>query len=151
MAPVPLPSAVLFACTSNAIRSPMAEALMKRLHGRAVYVQSAGVRAGELDPFTIAVMDEIGIDLRRHRSRRFDELDDDSFDLIVSLSPEAQHHAVEMTRIMACDVEFWNIFDPTIIEGSRGACLAAYRQVRDDLQQRILKRFPAVTTAVQIE
>jgi protein-tyrosine-phosphatase len=137
-----LPSSVLFACTFNSIRSPMAEALLKHLHGRRIYVDSVGVREAEIDPFAVAVMDEIGIDLSKHRTKTFDELEDTSFDLVVSLSPEAQHSAVELTRTMSCEVEFWPVLDPTVVEGSREEMLDAYRQVRDHLRRRILERFP---------
>ena len=136
-----LPDAVLFACTMNAVRSPMAEALLKHLLGHRVYVDSVGVRKGEIDPFAVEVMDEIGIDLSKHRPKTFDDLEDTSYDLIISLSPEAQHKAVEMTRTMACEVEFWNTFDPTMVEGSREARLEAFRQVRDFLKRQIEKRF----------
>ena len=122
---------------------------MKYLHGKQVYVDSVGVRAQDVDGFVIAVMDEIGIDVTKHRSKTFDDLEDDSFDLIISLSPEAQHKAVDMTRTMACDVEFWNTLDPTIVEGSREDRLEAYRSVRDGLMRRIRERFP-VTGAPQI-
>jgi protein-tyrosine-phosphatase len=137
-----LPGAVLFCCTQNAIRSPMAEGMLKQLLGKKIYVDSVGVRAGELDPFAVAAMDEIGIDMSKHRSKTFDALEDSSFDLIISLSPEAQHKAVDMTRAMACDVEFWNTFDPSIVEGSREQRLDAYRDVRDRLMDRIRERFP---------
>jgi protein-tyrosine-phosphatase len=137
-----LPEAVLFACTRNAIRSPMAEALLKHFHGARIYVQSVGVRPARIDPFVVAAMEEMGIDLARHRQRSFDDLEDDSFDLVISLSPEAQHRAVEMTRPMACEVEFWNTFDPSVVEGSREMRLEAYREVRDSLMRRILERFP---------
>ncbi len=137
-----LPSAVLFACTENTVRSPMAEAILKYLHGRHIYVDSVGVRKGELDGFAVAVMDEIGIDISHHHPKSFEDLEDTSFDLVTSLSPEAQHKAVEMTRVVACDVEFWNTFDPSVVEGSREVRLEAYRQVRDELMRRIKKRFP---------
>jgi protein-tyrosine-phosphatase len=137
-----LPGSVLFCCTLNALRSPMAEAMLKHLHGRRIFVDSVGVRAGALDEFAIAVMDEIGIDITKHKPKSFDDLEDDSFDLIVSLSPEAQHKAVDMTRTLAADVEFWNTFDPSIVEGSRDMRLEAYRQVRDQLMSRLLQRFP---------
>ena len=137
-----LPSAVLFACTENAVRSPMAEAILKYLHGRNTYVDSVGVRKGELDGFAVAVMDEIGIDISHHHPKTFEDLEDTSFDLVTSLSPEAQHKAVEMTRVVACDVEFWNTFDPSVVEGSREVRLEAYRQVRDELMRHIKKRFP---------
>jgi protein-tyrosine-phosphatase len=136
-----LPNAVLFACTNNSIRSPMAEGLLKHLLGHRVYVDSTGVRAGEVDPFAVAVMEEIGIDISRHRSKAFGDLEDTSYDLIISLSPEAQHSAVELTRTMACDVEFWHTLDPSVVEGSREARLDAYRQVRDALRRRIESRF----------
>lgn len=133
---------VLFACTFNSIRSPMAEGILKRFHGNRIYVDSVGVREGAIDPFAVSVMDEVGIDLHKHRSKTFDELADTSFDLVISLSPEAQHRAVEMTRTMACEVEFWNTFDPTAVMGNRDIVLAAYRQVRDTLIDRIRTRFP---------
>lgn len=136
-----LPGAVLFACTQNAVRSPMAEALLKHLLGHRVYVDSVGVRAGEIDPFAVEVMDEIGINLSRHRSKSFDDLEDTSYDLIISLSPEAQHKAVELTRAMACEVEFWMTFDPSIVEGNRETRLDAYRAVRDQLKRKIEERF----------
>ncbi len=120
----------------------MAEGILKYLHGHRVFVDSVGVRKGEIDPFAVTVMEEIGIDLAKHRCKAFTDLEDSSFDLIISLSPEAQHKAVEMTRTMACAVEFWNVFDPTVIEGGREARLDAYRLVRDDLMRRIKDRFP---------
>ena len=137
-----LPHAVLFACTQNAIRSPIAEGYLKHLHGSRIYVDSVGVRGTGVDPFAIEVMRELGIDIGRHKSKTFDTLADTSFDLVVTLSPEAHHRALEMTRVMACDVEYWPIFDPTIVEGSRETRLAAYRDVRDVLIGRIKARFP---------
>ena len=136
-----LPGAVLFCCTMNSVRSPMAEGLLKHYLGHKIYVDSAGVRSTDIDGFAVAVMEEIGINLSRHRAKTFDDLEDSYYDLIISLSPEAQHRAVEMTRTMACDVEFWNTFDPSLIEGSRETRLQAYRQVRDQLRQRIMERF----------
>jgi protein-tyrosine-phosphatase len=137
-----LPGSILFACNHNAIRSPMAEGLMKYLHGLRLYVQSAGVRPGELDPFAVAVMDEIGIDIARHHPHSFEDLEDAYFDLVISLAPEAQHRAVELTRATATELEFWNTPDPTLVEGSREVRLDAYRQVRDFLMRRIQQRFP---------
>ncbi len=136
------PDSVMFCCTMNAIRSPMAEGIMKKLHGTKIYVDSVGVRDGDPDGLMWEVMDEIGIDMRSHKPKTFDELEDTYYDAIIALSPEAQHHAVELTRTMACDVAFWNTFDPSIVEGSRDQRLEAYRTVRDQLMQRILKTFP---------
>ncbi len=136
-----LPSAVLFACSMNSVRSPMAEGIMKYLHGHEVYVDSVGVHKGEIDGFAIAVMEEIGIDIGKHKSKTFDDLEDASYDVVISLSPEAQHKAVEMTRVMACEVEFWNTFDPTVVEGNREARLDAYRKIRDQLTARIKEHF----------
>jgi protein-tyrosine-phosphatase len=137
-----LPKAVLFACSMNAVRSPMAEAILKHLAGRHVYVDSAGVRPGELDPFAVVVMDEIGIDLTRHKPKTFADLQDSSFDVVVSLAPEAHHQALEMTRTMAIEAEYWPTIDPTATAGSREQILDAYRAVRDGLFQRIKARFP---------
>lgn len=136
-----LPDAVLFACTQNSVRSPMAEGLLKHFLGHRVYVDSCGVRTSEVDGFAVAVMEEIGIDISKHRAKSFDDLEDTSFDLILSLSPEAQHSAVELTRTMACEVEFWNTFDPSMVEGSREVRLDAYRKVRDQMETRIHQRF----------
>jgi len=136
------PGSVLFACTQNAIRSPMAEALLKHFHGRRIFVDSVGVRAMDIDQLAIEVMAEIGIDLNRHRAKTFDDLTDASFDLVVTLSPEAHHRALEMTRIMACDVEYWPTLDATAGEGSRETRLADFRSVRDALKRRLLARFP---------
>jgi protein-tyrosine-phosphatase len=120
----------------------MAESILKYFHGYKVYVDSVGARKGELDPFAIEVMDEIGIDISNHKPKSFDDLEDTSYDLIVTLSPEAQHHAVEMTRTMAADIIFWNTLDPSFIEGNRESRLMIYRQIRDQILNRIKERFP---------
>ncbi|MDJ0684695.1 MAG: low molecular weight phosphatase family protein [Alphaproteobacteria bacterium] len=135
------PDAVLFCCSLNQVRSPMAEGIMKQLVGTRVYVDSVGVRKGHLDGFMVESMGEIGVDMSQHTPKVFDELQDTYYDLIVALSPEAQHHAVEMTRTMACEVEFWNTFDPTMVEGQRETRLEAYRLVREQLSKRIRQRF----------
>ena len=154
-APRRLPGAVLFACNLNQVRSPMAEGLLKRLVGDRVYVDSCGLRLPAMthddardedvdagvDPFVRTVMAELGCDVGRHRPKTFDELEDSSFDLVVSLTPEAQHHAVELARGRAVDIEYWPTFDPTLIDGSREARLEAYRAVRDALADRIAERF----------
>jgi len=136
-----LPGAVLFACTLNSVRSPMAAAIMRHLFGKFVYVESAGARAGELDPFAVEVMDEIGIEIGRYKPKSFEDLEDGSFDLVITLSPEAQHKAVELTRTNAVEVEYWPTLDPTALEGSREQRLEAYRAVRDELLRRIRMRF----------
>ncbi len=131
------PQAVLFACSHNALRSPMAESLTRYLFGRELYVASAGVRPGALDPFAVSVMDEMGLDISKHKPHTFEFLEDSSFDLIISLSPEAHHRALEFTRTMAVDVEYWPTLDPSDMAGSREQTLEAYRAVRDSLMQRI--------------
>jgi protein-tyrosine-phosphatase len=140
-----LPSAVLFACTLNAIRSPMAAAIMHHYFGHRVYVASAGISAGDPDPFVSLIMDEIGIDLKRHRPHSFEDLEDSAFDLVVTLSPEAQRRAEDMSRTMAIAVESWSIADPSLANGSREQILDSYRSVRDDLMKRILARFEPKT------
>ena len=137
-----LPGSVLFCCTYNIVRSPMAEGILKHLHGQRIYVDSVGLRTAAIDGFTLEVMAEIGVDLTRHRPKSFAELEDDLFDVIISLSPEAQHRAVELTRHNACLLEFWPTMDPTLVEGSRPVRLDAYRRVRDQLLARIGDRFP---------
>jgi protein-tyrosine-phosphatase len=142
-----IPGSVLFACTENALRSPMAEAMLKHLHGHHVYVDSVGVRAGDVDGFAIEVMADIGIEIGGHTPKSFADLEDTSFDIIISLSPEAQHGAVELTRHSAADLEYWRIFDPSMIEGSRETRLESYRQVRDELFARIRERFPVASVS----
>jgi protein-tyrosine-phosphatase len=138
------PQAVLFACGLNSVRSPMAAGLFKRTMGHAFYVSSAGVRKDDLDPFAVAALEEVGIDISRHRPTTFEELEDWeglNFDLIVTLSPEAHHKALELTRRIAADVEYWPTPDPTATEGTREQRLTAYREVRDQLAERIKSRF----------
>jgi protein-tyrosine-phosphatase len=138
------PQAVLFACGWNAVRSPIAAALFRHFVGRSVYVESVGVRQGEPDPFAVAVLEEIGIDIERHRPRTFDDLEEAeglNFDLIVSLAPEAHHKALELTRTIAADVEYWPTPDATAATGNREQVLDAYRAVRDLLSERISQRF----------
>jgi protein-tyrosine-phosphatase len=131
---------VLFICAMNSVRSPMAESIARHYFGNSVYVQSAGVRKGEPDPFMVATLDEIGIDASRHKPRTLEELDDWeglNFDLIISLSPEAHHAALELTRTIAAEVEYWLTPDPTLVQGSRDQVMDAYRDVRDGLSYRI--------------
>ena len=137
-----LPQAVLFACGHNSVRSPMAAGLMRHFYGHRVYVASCGVNVEELDPFAIAVMAEIGIDISKHHPTSFDDLTDMMFDLVISLAPEAHHRAIELTRLLPLEVEYWPTHDPTLVSGAREQRLEAYREVRDSLMDRILKRFP---------
>ena len=139
-----LPGAVLFACNFNRVRSAMAECLMKLMFGAQVYVDSCGLRQDEEtepDPFAVAVMEEVGADLSHHHAKTFDDLENDSFDMVISLTPEAQHHAVELARHHAVELAYWPTQDPTLVLGSREAVLEAYREVRDALADRIRDRF----------
>ncbi|MGR3291980.1 MAG: arsenate-mycothiol transferase ArsC [Paracoccaceae bacterium] len=144
-----MPSSILFCCDHNAVRSPMAEGLMKKFYGQATYIQSAGVRNDlEIDGFSIAVCEELGIELSRHRSRSFEEMqqwgdDLSGFDLIVALSPASQRQALEFTRYFHLDVEYWPILDPTGLGSNRDDKLAAYRQSRDQISARMIARFGA--------
>ena len=143
-----LPGSILFCCDHNAVRSPMAEGLMKQLHGQRVFVQSAGVSDHlEIDGFMIAVAAEIGIDISRHRSRSFEQMEewgDDigAYDRIIALSPAAQRHALELTRDYHVEVSYWPTLDPTGLGTRRDEMLASYRQTRDQLRERILAEFP---------
>lgn len=138
---------MLFCCDHNAVRSPMAEGLMKQLYGRASYVQSAGVMNDlEIDGFAVAVCAEVGIELARHRSRSFEEMqqwgdDLSGFDLIVALSPASQRQVLDLTRYYHLDVEYWPIMDPTAIGETREAKLVAYRQTRDQIRAKMIERF----------
>ena len=142
-----LPQSILFCCDHNAVRSPMAEGIMKKLYGTGTYVQSVGVINDlEIDGFSIAVCDEIGVELSRHRSRSFDEMErwgDDlsSFDLIVALSPASQRRALELTRLFHLTVEYWAILDPTGIGETRETKLVSYRQTRDQILSKLRKKW----------
>ena len=143
---IDLPSSVLFACTMNSIRSPIAEGILKFFHGHAIYVDSVGVYSSNIDEFAVAVMEEIGIDLSNHKGKRFDDLEDTSYDVVISLSPDAHHRAIELTRFMAIELEFWKVIDPTLISGERREThLNAYRLVMDELIALIKKRFPVMS------
>jgi protein-tyrosine-phosphatase len=149
-----LPGAVLFSCNLNRVRSAMAEGLMKLHFGDAVYVDSCGLHTGTRrdalpagpDPFAVAVMDELGVDLSRHRPKNFDDLEDASFDVVISLTPEAHHRAGELARRRAIELEYWPTLDPTLVTGQREHMLAAYRDVRDALEKRLRARFGEVRT-----
>src|SRR6201990_3737561 len=144
------PQAVLFACGLNSVRSPMAASLLHQMFPQSLYVRSAGVKKGELDPFAVAVMAELGQDISSHRPMTFEELEDWeglNFDLIITLSPQGHHKALELTHTVAADVEYWPTPDPTTLEGSRDQKLAAYREVCDGLMMRIRRRFSKVGAA----
>ncbi|MGV4793179.1 arsenate reductase/protein-tyrosine-phosphatase family protein [Rhizobium sp. F40D2] len=138
------PGAILFMCGMNAIRSPMAEAIARSILPANTYIRSAGVRAGERDPFVDVVLDEIGLSLGRRLPQTLEELEDDYFDLIITLSPPAHHAALELTRSNAIDVVYWPTMDPTVVSGTREQILESYREVRDYLagliESRLLKR-----------
>lgn len=143
----PLPQSVLFCCDHNAVRSPMAEGIMKKLYGTECYIQSVGVKNDlEIDGFSVAVCAELGVELSRHRSRSFDEMEqwgDDlsSFDLVLALSPASQRRALDLTRVHHLDVEYWPILDPTGLGDSREANLVKYREARDQIMSRLVARW----------
>ena len=145
----PLPQSVLFCCDHNAVRSPMAEGIMKKLYGTDTYVQSAGVKGDmDIDGFSIAVCKELDVELSRHRSRSFDEMEDwgddlSSFDLVIALSPASQRRALELTRFFHLDVEYWPILDPTGLGEGREAKLESYRQARDQIIGRLQAKWGA--------
>ena len=142
-----LPQSVLFCCDYNAVRSPMAEGIMKKFYGADTYVQSVGVKSDlEIDGFAIAVCQEIGVELSRHRSRSFEQLkewgdDLSAFDLVVALSPASQRQALELTRVFHLTVEYWPIMDPTGLGETRETKLAAYRQSRDQVVENLIRRW----------
>jgi protein-tyrosine-phosphatase len=122
----------------------MAAHLFGHLIGSSVHVRSAGVQKADLDPFAVASMGEIGIDISEHQPVTFEELEDWeglSFDLIVTLSPEAHHRALQLTHRLSAEVEYWPTPDPAAVEGSRDQRLNAYREVREQLAKHIIERF----------
>jgi protein-tyrosine-phosphatase len=143
-----LPGSILFVCGMNAIRSPLAETLARAALPREVFIASAGVQAGMKDPFVEVVLAEDGLSAARHQPQSLDELDDSYFDLIITLSPEAHHVALELTRTQPVTVEYWPTSDPSASGDTREQKLVAYRMVREELKARIAKRFPA-SAAVQ--
>ncbi len=138
---------LLFVCSENALRSPMAEALAKSILNERYIVDSAGVRAGDLNYMAVAVMMEIGIDISNHRAKRLQDMQNQSLDIIITLSPEAQHNAIELTRDAVRDVEYWPTPDPSVAEGNREMILDAYRQLRHHLERQIRDRFMADSLA----
>src|ERR1700731_3902718 len=144
------PQAVLFACGLNSVRSPMAASLLQQMFPQPLYVKSPGAGKGEVDPLAVTVMAELGQDISGHKPTTFEELEDWeglNFDLIITLSPEAHHRALELTRTHAAEVEYWPTQDPTGAEGNREQKLQAYREVCDTLSMRIRKRFSKVSAA----
>ena len=147
----PLPQSVLFCCDHNAVRSPMAEGIMKKLYGMDCYIQSVGVKNDlEIDGFAITVCKEIGVELSRHRSRSFDEMEEwgddlSSFDLVLALSPASQRRALDLTQFYHLEVEYWPILDPTGLGDNREDRLVLYRQARDQIIERLTARFGPTT------
>jgi protein-tyrosine-phosphatase len=145
--PEGLPGAVLFACARNRTRSPMAAALLRASHGGRIHVDSCGIEADEgVDPMVVEVLAEIGVDLAGGAPKTFEQLDDDSFDLVVSLTPGAQHRAARRLRGRSVEIEYWPTYDPTGTEGGRETVLDGYRQLRAQLQRRISERFGEPST-----
>ena len=134
-------ASVLFVCNHNTIRSPMAEALTRLAHGRRLFTASAGLQEGWIDPFVVAVLAEAGIDAGDHQPRLLDELEDEWFDAVITLTPSAHHRALELTRTQPVSVEYWPVPDPTAVTGSRDQRMAAYRHTRDYISRRIAERF----------
>ena len=139
-----MPHSVLFACTLNAVRSPMAEALARQLLPRHVFVASAGIRKSDVDGFAVAVMREVDLDIGDHIPRNLDEIGCTAFDIIVALSPEAEQFARDVVRATATEVEFWPIPDLSGAGETRDQRLDAFREVREMLRRRIRQRFHGV-------
>lgn len=136
------PQSILFMCNYNSVRSPMAECLAKSHCGTSVFVDSVGIQANlmEINPFAISVMEELSLELSNHKSKHFHELNDTSFDLVIALNPDAHRKAIELTRVYSTEVEYWSIEDPTTVKGSRENIMTAFREVRDDLSEKIKNR-----------
>ncbi len=139
---ITLPASVLFSCTLNSVRSPIAEGLLKAVHGARIYVDSAGAEGAKVNGFAVEVMAEIGVDISNHKPKTFEILVDTSFDVVIALSPEAERAARQLTSWMSCEVDYWPISGPSAATGSREARLNVFREVRDELKRRIDARFP---------
>ena len=135
------PGSVLFVCGMNAIRSPMAEFIVKDIYGQEIFAQSAGVHGGDPDGFMIAVMEERGIDMSGHVPSALEDLDDLYYDLIVTLTPQAQQRTLEFTQGLSVEIEHWPTPDPSTTTGKREDVIQAYRDIRDGLEKRIRERF----------
>jgi protein-tyrosine-phosphatase len=140
---IALPTSVLFACNHNAVRSPMAEGLAKHYYGHAIYFDSVGLLSQEVNGYAISVMAEIGIDISNHKGKTFDQLHDTSFDLIITMTTQAQHLALDLTRSISMEVEYWPTYDPTAVRGQREDILKEYRISRDYLIDKVKQRFQA--------
>ena len=138
---VNVPKSILFMCGQNAIRSPMAEIMTRALLPKDVFVASAGILTGQRDPFVEVVLNEKHLTLGKQIPQTLDELEDAFFDLIITLSPEAHHAALELTRTMPVEVEYWPTFDPSGEGETREQKIDAYRSVRNALEARIQARF----------
>ena len=144
-----LPNSVLFVCNFNVVRSPIAEGLTKFLCGQKIFVDSVGIHdeKNDINPFSVAVMTEIGVDISKHQAKNFEQLNDGSFDLVITLTPEAHHRALDLTRFLSTKVEYWPTLDPSDTQGSRESILSSFRDLRDLLKQKIIKRFNISPTA----
>lgn len=135
------PQSVLFVCTMNVIRSPMASAIARTLYPKQIYFRSAGAFSGENDPFVKSVMNEANVDISTHNPKTYDELEDEHFDLIITLTSDARDRIAEITGIDVSEIELWELPDPTLTNGSRDQKMDAYRAVRDELARKIKQRF----------
>ncbi len=129
--------AVMFICSLNAVRSPMAEALTRSRYGRHIYVDSAGLQKSERDPFMLAALREVGIEFDSDQPRVLEEVDYEGVDLVIALSPEAHERAKEMLRATAVELLYWPIPDATQVGGTREQRMTAFREVRETLEKRI--------------
>lgn len=133
---------VLFVCSYNVVRSPIAELLLKSKTGSKLFVRSAGVHeGGEADVFANAVMLEKDLDLGGHIPCSLNDLNDGSFDLVIALTVEAHQFVTEQYRTESVDIEFWPTYDATSTKGSRDTKMGAYREVREQLDAKIKDRF----------
>ena len=126
---------VLFVCTHNSARSQMAEAMLNAWGEAKFAAFSAGTEATGIKPETIQVMDEIGISLDGHRSKTIDEFRGQRFEWFITVCDEAQKNCPVLPGVE--DVAHWSIEDPSLAEGTPEQRLAVFRQVRDDIRNRL--------------
>ena len=129
---------VLFLCTGNSCRSQMAEGLLRHLAGDRFEVASAGTHPAGLNPGAVAVMQEIGIDISSHRSKRVDEYMDTRFDYVITVCDRAKETCPVFPA--ALSQLHWSFEDPAAAQGSAEERRAVFHRVRDEIAERI-RRF----------
>ena len=127
---------VLFLCTGNSARSQMAEAFLRKYAGDRYEVFSAGLEPTVVNPFTIQVMEEIGVNMSSHRSKHLDEyVGKVHFDYLITVCDNAEKKCPFFPGV---GIRLhWPFDDPASASGNDAQKLAKFRQVRDLIDSRV--------------